>query len=309
MHILLHMQIGGATRRNNMGGLETTLLQRYAGEQRHTAVLVAAMTAHEGQRPAVTKPATAHAIARCLRALGEAAEASGGRVVRRRGNELVALFPTPDAAAAAAARMQREAEQVLPAGELGVSGAFHSGPVAQRGHDVFGDTINLAAELASRAGQGQILTSHETASCLAPPLREAVRTLPLAGRGAVPVAELQWRELPLSEAARRPPEVQLTYRYQTTVRRREGDWLTVGRDPDCDLCVDLRLASRRHCTVERRGDKVFLRDHSTNGTFITLDGEREARIRAEEIVLHGRGWLSFGVSRLLAEELVQFRCV
>ncbi len=88
----------------------------------------------------------------------------------------------------------------------------------------------------------------------------------------------------------------------------DGDSLTVGRDPDCDLCVDMRLASRRHCTIERRGDKLLLRDHSTNGTFITVDGGREARIRAEEIVLHGRGWLSFGVSRLLAEELVQFRC-
>ena len=38
-----------------------------------------------------------------------------------------------------------------------------------------------------------------------------------------------------------------------------------------------------------------------------LDGI-EARIRAEEVVLHGRGWLSLGVSRLLAEELVQYRC-
>jgi predicted component of type VI protein secretion system len=102
--------------------------------------------------------------------------------------------------------------------------------------------------------------------------------------------------------------VHLTYRYETLVRRRDGDSLTIGRDPDCDLCIDMRLASRRHCTVERRGDKLFLRDHSTNGTFVTLDGGREARIRTEEIVLHGRGWLSFGVSRLLAEELVQFRC-
>ena len=292
-----------------MGGLETTLLQRYAAEQRHTAVLVAAMSAQRGASAPLDEPATAHAIARCLRALGEAAEASGGRVVRRRGNELVALFPTPDAAAAAAARMQREAEEVLPGGELGVCGAFHSGPVAQRGHDVFGDTLNLTEELASRARRGQILTSHQTASCLASPLREAVRALPLSGGGVAPLAELQWRELPADDAAHgRPPEVQLTYRYQSLVRRREGDSLTVGRDPDCELCVDMRLASRRHCTVERRGDKVILRDHSTNGTFITLDGEREARIRAEEIVLHGRGWLSLGVSRLLAEELVQFRC-
>lgn len=286
-----------------MGGLETTLLQRYSGGLRTTAVLVAGMRAREGR---AGEPA---AVERCLAALGAAAQAAGGRVIRRRGNELVALFATPDAAAAAAARMQREAERLLPPGGLGVCGAIHSGPLGQRGHDVFGDTINLAAELAGRAREGQILTSRETAERLAPALRAAVRHLPLIGRGAAPLAELQWRDMPDAQApAGHVAEVQLTYRYQTLVRRREGDSLTVGRDPDCDLCVDMRLASRRHCTLERRGDKVYLRDHSTNGTFITLDGEREARIRTEEIVLHGRGWLSFGVSRLLAEELVQFRC-
>jgi hypothetical protein len=282
-----------------MGSLEATLVQRYAAQGRRTAVLVASMTGS----------AMSAAAARCLQALAAAAQAAGGRVVRRRGAELMALFATPEAAAEAATRMQREAEHLLPAGELGVASAFHSGPVAQRGHDVFGETVNLAAELASRARQGQILTSHETASALPPPLREAVRPVPLAGRGVTPLGELRWRELPPSGRGPAPaPAVHLTYRYETLVRRRDGDSLTIGRDPDCDLCIDMRLASRRHCTVERRGDKLFLRDHSTNGTFVTLDGGREARIRTEEIVLHGRGWLSFGVSRLLAEELVQFRC-
>ena len=282
-----------------MGSLEASLVQRYAALGRRTAVLVAAMTG----------AATSDAAARCLQALGAAAEAAGGRVVRRRGAELMALFATPEAAAEAAARMQREAEQLVPAGGLGVASAFHSGPVTQRGHDVFGDTVNLAAELASRARQGQVLTSHETAAALPPVLREAVRPLPLAGRGVAPLGELCWRDLPLPGHGRAAaPAIHVTYRYQTLARRRDGDSLTIGRDADCDLCIDLRLASRRHCTLERRGDKLFLRDHSTNGTFITLDGGREARIRTEEIVLHGRGWLSFGVSRLLAEELVQFRC-
>ena len=280
-----------------MGGLETSLLRRYAAHERHTAVLVTAMSAGDG-----------HAVPRWPEALGRAAEAAGGRVVRQGRGELVALFASAEAAAVAAARIHREAERALP-GELGLHSAFHIGPVAQRGHDVLGDTVNLAAELASRARDGQVLTSHQTAAELAPEIRGAVRPVAIAGRGVAPLGELCWRDLSASdEPAARPPELRLTYRYNTLVRRREGDALAVGRDPDCELCVDLRLASRRHCTLERRGDKVFLRDHSTNGTFITQEGGREARIRAEEIVLHGRGWLSLGVSRLLAEELVEFRC-
>ncbi len=293
-----------------MGGLEATLLQAYAAQERQTTVLVAAMSAREGQRPA-SEPAAAHAIARCLQVLGAAAEAAGGRVMRRRGGELMALFPTPDAAAAAAARMHREAERLLAGAELGVRSAFHCGPVRQRGHDVFGDTVNLAAELASRARQGQILTSQDTVAGLAAELRQAVHPLP-AKPGGMALGELAWRELPGgymdAAAGSRPPELHLTYRYNTLVRRRQDDSLTIGRDPDCDLCVDIRLASRRHCTIARRGESFLLRDHSTNGTFITVNGGRELRIRAEEIALHGRGWLSFGASRLLAEELVQFRC-
>lgn len=296
-----------------MGGLEaTTLLQTYAGRERRTTVLVAAMSAREAQRPAMAEPAAAPAIARCLETLGQVAEANGGRVVRRRGQELMAVFPTPDAAAAAAARMQREAERLLPAGDLGVHSAFHSGAVRQRGHDVFGDTVNLAAELASRARHGQILVSDETAASLGAAFRHAVRALAVTTRAeATPLGELDWREvapgIPHDATRARSPELHLTYRYNTMLRRREGDSLTIGRDPDCDLCVDMRLASRRHCTLERRHDKFVLRDHSTNGTFVTVHGDRELRLRAEEIVLQGRGWLSFGVSRLLAEEVVQFR--
>lgn len=39
-----------------------------------------------------------------------------------------------------------------------------------------------------------------------------------------------------------------------------------------------------------------------------MEGEHELRLRADEMLLQARGWLSFGASRLLAEELVQFRC-
>jgi adenylate cyclase len=309
MHIILHMQIGGTEKRGkNMGGLEATLLQAYAGRQRAGTVLVAAMRAREGQRPAA-EPATAHAIARCLEALDELARSSGGRVVRRRAAELMAVFPTPDAAAAAATRMHAQARRLDQGGELTLRSAFHSGPVRQRGHDVYGETVNLAAELASRAGEGQILVSAETAARLTAELQPALRGLPCHAR-AIGTSELDWHVVPLERlgAVAPPPELQLTYRYQTLLRRREGDAITIGRDADCDLCVDMRVASRRHCTVERRREHFVLRDHSTNGTFVTLEGDRELRIRAEELVLRGRGWLSFGASRLLAEELVQFAC-
>ena len=304
------MQIGRTRSEEQIGGLETALLRAHPGRARSTCALVVAVSGREEQRPASIEPAAAPAIARCLEAIESTARTSGGRVVRRRGAELVALFGTADAAAGAACAMQHEAARLLPAGGLGLRCALHAGPARQRGYDVFGEAIDVAAQLCSCAETGHIVISDQATSTLGVGLRYAVR-VPPAKCGA-PLGELDWRAIgkdclaAFSMPGR--PELRLTYRYNSLLRRRQADALTVGRDPDCDLCIDMRLASRRHCTIERRGDKFVLRDHSTNGTFVAFDGGREVRLRADEIELHDRGWLSFGVSRLLAEELVQFRC-
>jgi class 3 adenylate cyclase len=306
------MQIGRIENKAPLA-VEGTLLRSCVSRERHTAVLVAAMSAREGQRSALDEPAAAHAIARCLDVLAGSVEASGGRVVRKRDAELMALFATADAAAAAAAQLHREAAKLSPESERELRTAFHAGPLRQRGHGVFGDALNRAAELASRAAPGRIMTSSETAAGLHGDFRRAMRAVAISARSGVSASgELDWRALPPSafpsSAERKTPGLRITYRYNTLLRRREGDVLTIGRDPDCDVCIDMRLASRRHCTLERRRDHFVVRDHSTNGTFVALDGERELRIRSEELALHGRGWLSLGASRLLAEELVEFRC-
>lgn len=53
----------------------------------------------------------------------------------------------------------------------------------------------------------------------------------------------------------------------------------IGRDPQCHLRPNSPIISKRHCTIQIRGDKVFARDlDSTNGTFVNdeqLKGERE----------------------------------
>jgi hypothetical protein len=43
----------------------------------------------------------------------------------------------------------------------------------------------------------------------------------------------------------------------------------VGRDPDCEFCVEHPTISSRHCELSLTGDGVYLRDcDSTNGTFV-----------------------------------------
>jgi adenylate cyclase len=243
--------------------------------------------------------------ARTLEVLGQAAELSGGRVLHRHATGVLALFSTPDAAAAAAARMHAYAQAMVDAAEIpGVRIGFHSGPVGQRNADVFGDTVNLALELADQAKSGQILTSHDTASTLSPALQELVRP---SGQ----VKELVWRESLASvvsacaAAGAVRGELRLAYRGQVLVRRREGDVVSIGRDPDCDVQVEDISVSRRHCSIERRGAAFTLRDHSMNGTFVTI-GPTE--VRAGELPLGSSGTIALGQPASAGGLVVQYSC-
>ena len=49
----------------------------------------------------------------------------------------------------------------------------------------------------------------------------------------------------------------------------EGARLTIGRVPDCDIQLKDHAVSRRHCTIEARGDELIVTDlESANGTFL-----------------------------------------
>jgi adenylate cyclase len=82
----------------------------------------------------------------------------------------------------------------------------------------------------------------------------------------------------------------------------------VGRDPECDLRVDETPASRRHCTVERRGATFVVRDHSTNGTFVTVAGQKEVHLHGQELPLGKAGVFALGQWIGAAEHFVHYVC-
>jgi adenylate cyclase len=70
--------------------------------------------------------------------------------------------------------------------------------------------------------------------------------------------------------------------------------LNLGRDATNDVVIADRKASRTHAHIERRRDKFVLVDHSSNGTWVTVEGRPELTLRREELILRGRGHVSFG---------------
>jgi len=287
--------------------------------ERQTTVLFAEVQAAAPQAPAATAVPGGDAAARYLEVLGQAAELSGGRVVHTRDNGVLVLFSTPSAAAAAAARMHTYAETLPPKLEkLGVRIGFHAGPVGQRNQDIFGDTVNLALQVADAAKDGQILTSHGTASSLSPAMQNAVRParrIRVKGKdGEVLLGELIWRNSinqivsEHTKAASVRAVLRVTCGGKVLTRRRQEDSVSIGRDPECDLVIDGAKVSRRHCLILLRGATAILRDDSSNGTFATVQGQAEVQVRGGELPLGKAGGIALGQPSDSAEVTVKYLC-
>lgn len=288
---------------------------------RETTVLFADVTGSTRLYEQAGDKRAADGIHACVKVLHGAAQASGGRVVKDIGDEIMALFPTADRAAEAASRMHVAISALPPvAGQkLAVRIGFHAGPVIQRGDDVFGDTVNLASQLVTYAAKGQVLTSAETVGKLTAALRNSTRQLydiTVEGKAAdVPLFELLWSksadttDFPLAATRQLAPHLPLRLKLgdRELVCRRLVESITIGRDARSTFVVDEATASRHHCVIERRQQNFIVRDHSANGTFVSFPtGGPELVLRREELVLHGRGWLAFGQPKADATRVLAF---
>ena len=262
--------------------------------------------------------AAAKAIAQCVRTLREVTEAAGGEVVKEIGDEVMTTFATADAAANAATRMHLavEALPLVGASKLALRIGFHTGPVIHRDADLFGDTVNLASRIAGQAARGQVLLSEGTVALLSPALRTLTRALyavELKGKAeSVALCELVWRQSPdVTDMAGTSVDMAIG---QLWLKHRGAEvtgWdatVQIGRDKECHVIVASENASRQHCTIERRREKFVLRDHSTNGTYLTVEGEQELVLHLEEYVLRGHGWITCGEPRSLAADPLEYYC-
>jgi hypothetical protein len=160
--------------------------------------------------------------------------------------------------------------------------------------------------MSTLAVPGQILMTASTAEGLSPEMRPKTRRLDaLAVKGkaqAIDIHELQWQD---SDAATVVPGRSQGFSHLTEPRLRltyPGKSLefrvtmTIGRDPNHDIVILDKMASRNHARIERRLDKFALIDQSANGTYITITGRDEILLRREEFILYGTGHIAFGES-------------
>jgi adenylate cyclase len=267
--------------------------------------------------------AVAHAaIEKCVNLMRDKTVAAKGRVIKTIGDEVMSAFPGADQAADAAIEMQSAIAELPPVGntQIGIRIGFNHGPVVERDGDVFGDAVNLAARLAGVATKGQIITARDTVMLMAPMLKAATRaitTIQVKGKAQeIQVYELIWQQsedmttLASQKSVYKPKNAKLRLIVQGSevILSSEKPGVALGRDASADLVIKERMASRAHGKIERRLDKFILTDHSANGTFITVEGDKEIVLRREEFTLRGHGWIAFGQTRATATDVVEFFC-
>jgi len=129
------------------------------------------------------------------------------------------------------------------------------------------------------------------------------------------IFEFLWQDAPedLTALATRhvtaPVHIRLRHGAREIVLGESDPALTLGRDAQNDVVIADRMASRMHARIERRSGKFVLTDHSSNGTFVMIDGEAPIQVRREELVLRGRGRIGFGHAvQADNEEHLAFAC-
>jgi len=293
--------------------------ERKMGQQEAITVLFVDVSGSTRLYEIAGDEAAVAAIEDCVNLFKRVAEAGKGRVIKTIGDEVIAVFPSAEAATEAAIAMQHRVSQMdeVAGTALGIHIGLHCGPIVERDGDVFGDTVNLAARLVGLAAKGQIITSRLTADLLPPALKSACRQLysiKLKGKAqSVEICEVTWKggEDSTLIATRtilkaKPSKLWIRYRDVEIVLSGQRHSLSLGRNASAELVVRDKMASRLHARIERRMDKFVLVDHSANGTYFKIDGEAEIRLRREEAILHGDGRIALGQPCANATEIVEF---
>ena len=244
-----------------------------------------------------------------------------GRVIKTIGDEVMAVFPSADAAMQAACDMQSRVTAIAPIENvrLAIRAGFHFGPAIEEGGDFFGDAVNTAARMAGLAKSGQIITSGATVDALSPLLREATRDLDAMSvkgkQDEIRIFEVIWHDsedLTMMAARETPvsthePTLTLSYGECTLALGAAMPSASLGREATNELVVADKMASRVHCKIEYRRGKFFLIDQSTNGTYVKVEGDAEIMLKREQSMLRGRGIISLGHTSAAADaEIVTF---
>ena len=250
-------------------------------------------------------------VSTCLDNMRAVVRREGGRFIRSKGDDVLSVFS--DSAAALTAARTMLSQQTT--GPLSIHVGLSFGHLIHARGDVFGDSVHLTARLASLAKSGEILASESFVDQLPDVERSQLQTLDkiiLKGKSKPiqvyalieddtstrtmmsqvdPAAHTRTEQSPI-------PEVTVTVRYaDKTFTCSEKATLSLGRSKNCDVVISKPWISREHAELTVRRGKLQLSDHSSSGTYVSVQDDYEFLLRRETVLLTGSGIICPGVQR------------
>ena len=296
-------------------------------EMKYLAILFADMSGSSLIYEVLGDQAAQKLVTDCMSILSRVAEDHQGTVIKTIGDEVMCTFPGANLAVTAAIEMHRNLENTVFVNKPGlpppsIRVGIHWGPVIHERDDVFGDTVNLAARMATIAKSRQILMTEQTVAETPPEMQAMVRCIDrtrVKGKTVeIDIYEFIWEQQDATFMVQRSPlaspsqfRLILRFGYQTIELDSNRPIATPGRRRRTDLVIDDVHVSRTHARIECRRGKFVLIDQSTNGTYVRTQGvESETTlVHRDEVQLSGSGII--GVGRLVdpdSLEAVHFEC-
>ena len=267
-------------------------------------------------------------ISKALNTLISISRRHNGKLVKTIGDEILVFFTDVDMAVLAAKAIQETMEDDRTPETIGVSIriGMQYGSAILENDDIFGDTVNVAARVASMAKARQILCTQEIAFMVkSAELSNNMRPydrLRVKGRNEqLDVYLYAWEQegditnmataSSFTNPARHEQVKNLTLQYEDKPHEIPNDTASyvLGRGKDCEMVIKGDLISRYHSKIEHRRGKYIITDQSTNGTFIRTSEGQDIFLRREEFTLFGSGYISLGKKVDLNDEnVIHFLC-
>ena len=244
-----------------------------------------------------------------------------GRVIKTLGDGLMAMFPVPGPAVAAADEMHESMERIVtPPAKRSAARArtvplklqigMACGEVVEMAGDVFGDAVNVAARLLDHAGDNETLVTAKVLAGLPGIEQSRFRSLDkMQLRGRVePVhvhlleairrfgdtAVTAFGEFPPVEAAE-PEAIRLIWMDRNRIYAGTSLPLVLGRSPQATYIIDDTRVSRSHARIDWHGGTFQITDLSYNGTYVRFDRDPAiVSLRRGTCTLHGSGTIGLG---------------
>ncbi|MBC7682079.1 MAG: adenylate/guanylate cyclase domain-containing protein [Ferruginibacter sp.] len=258
------------------------------------------------------------AVTRLTQWMAEVCEVHNGRVVKKMGDGVLAVFADAGNAANAVITIQRGHQQRLlkwpDSIRMEIKAGIARGNVVEMDGDCFGDAVNVASRLSDLSGGNQIWATESVVAQVDHALGLRFLSLgPVQLRGrkeAVPLFKLEWQEdtqpefrtMHASLAAVLRPEAQDLGRIHLVYLNIHCSFSSadmpvyLGRADQAEFIVNDPRVSRLHTRIEWRNNAFFITDLSSFGTWVRFTGSNtDVPLRRDDCQLHDTGDLALGM--------------